>query len=177
MPCSCIKEYGYNVRLSYRDCRHLVYTDMSNWQDAATYDIPDTYEVKVSVPSRNVENTFPVTTNRNNLISSNELFGTNEKLCLPDDIYCFSCFTCGNEHIINRAFLCNCHSRIDELVARAKTQEDYEQANMFRSMAESIDVNVRMGNIETARELLKVLKKKLKHLTCVNCGCENQKSW
>lgn len=169
MSCACIKKH-YDIYLSYKDCKTLVYEDQSEWMDGENYDNrPDTYVVSVYIPSKKKEYTLTLDPSKRNYITSVELFGTSTPTCLPDDIYCFTVESCGLEYKINRAFACRSECKIDELTSKAKTTEDFKKLSFFRNLIEAVKVNSKLGKSETAKELLQVVTKKLKHLTCANC--------
>lgn len=103
-----------------------------------------------------------------NLYTSEDILGY-EDTCLPDDIYCFSTISCGVPYSINRAFLCSTYCKIEQLKAKAKSAEDWENIREIKSYAEAIESNAEFGKIETATDLLKILNKKLKNIKCGAC--------
>lgn len=170
MSCSCIKNRDYDVHLSFKDCKTMVYEDQSDWMSGESYeDRPSLYEVRVYIPSRKKEYTLNLDPSKRNYITSVELFGTSEPICLPDDIYCFSTVSCGVEHKINRAFVCRTECKIDELTNKAKSKDEHSEVGFFRNIVHSVKVAARHGRPELAKELLEVLSKKLKHLLCASC--------
>lgn len=176
MACSCIKG-NYDAHVTNTDCKHLIYEDQSLWMDEIGYTKPETYPLTIHIPSRGSQSTLLVYTDKRNSLTSKELFGSTDVLCLPDDIYCFTVQSCGVSYTISRAFLCNCLMRIDELVSRAESDDEIKEAKDFKSMAEAVEISVKMGKVEQAREMLTKLKKKLKQKNCTNCGCDNSSAW
>lgn len=169
MGCTCIKKV-YDVHLSYKDCKTLVYEDQSDWMSGEAYEYrPSTQVVEVYIPSKKKEYVINIDPSKRNYITSVELFGTSEPVCLPDDIYCFKTFSCGEYYQINRALTCRAECKIDELVSKAKTKEDYSEILFLRNMIQSVKVNASLGKSESAMEILQIVNKKLKHLTCANC--------
>jgi len=177
MKCSCIKNYGYDAEVGYRDCRHLTYDDLSDWMNESGYTVPETYPVVIKIPSVGSQALVVVYTNKKNVLTTKELLGTKEKQCLPDDIYCFITESCGKKFTISRAVVCNCQTRVDVLAARAESQEEIERAKDFNSMLNAVKVAARIGKVQLASEMLTKLKKKLKHIDCDNCGCDEGKAW
>lgn len=170
MSCSCIKNRNYDVHLSFRDCKTMVYEDQSDWMEGESYEgRPSLYEVRVYVPSKKKEYILDLDPSKRNYITSVELFGTSEPTCLPDDIYCFTTDSCGVPHQVNRAFVCRTECKIDELTTKAKTQEEHSEISYYRSLVTSVKVCARQGRPELAKELLEVVNKKLKHLLCASC--------
>lgn len=169
MSCACIKKV-YDIHLSHKDCKTLVYEDQSDWMSGEAYEYrPSTQEVRVYIPSKKKEYTITVDPSKRNYITSVELFGTSEPICLPDDIYCFKVFSCGDDYQINRALTCRAECKIDELVSKAKTELDFSEVGFLRNMVYSVKVNASLGKPEAAMEILQIVNKKLKHLTCASC--------
>lgn len=170
MSCSCIKNRDYDVHISFKDCKTMVYEDQSSWMSGEAYeDRPLLYEVRVYVPSRKKEYTLNLDPSKRNYITSVELFGSSEPTCLPDDIYCFSTTSCGVPHQINRAFVCKTECKIEELTNKAKSRDEHSEISYFRSLVHQVKVAARHGRPELAKELLGVVNKKLNHLTCASC--------
>lgn len=169
MSCSCIKK-NYDVHISFKDCKTMVYEDQSDWMSGEAYeDRPSLYEVRVYVPSRKKEYILDLDPSKRNYITSVELFGTSEPVCLPDDIYCFSTTSCGVDYQINRAFVCRTECKIDELTTKAKSRDDHDEVIFFRNIVHSVKTSARQGRPELAKELLEVVNKKLQHLLCSSC--------
>ena len=95
MACSCIKNH-YSIHISSEDCKKLIYQDESDWMAGEGFNIPETYPVTISIPSRSKEVTIDVKTKGRTVITSVDLFGSSDLMCLPDDIYCFSTESCGS---------------------------------------------------------------------------------
>jgi len=169
MNCSCIKKY-YDAHISFKDCKTLVYEDQSDWMKGEMYESrPSSYEVRVYLPTKKKEYTITLDPTKRNFITSVELFGTSEPVCLPTDIYCFTVESCGLEYKINRAFLCNTECKIQDLTIKAKTEEDYKDLTFIRNLIDQVKVSAKFGRTEIASQLLQKVEKKLKHLRCGSC--------
>lgn len=170
MSCSCIKNRDYDAHISFKDCKTMVYEDQSTWMSGEAYENrPLLYEVRVYIPSRKKEYILDLDPSKRNYITSVELFGTSEPVCLPDDIYCFSTNSCGVDYQINRAFVCRTECKIDELTNQAKTKDDHSEVILLRNIVHQVKTAARQGRPELAKELLEVVNKKLKHILCSSC--------
>lgn len=164
MSCGCIKK-RFDIHLSSIDCRTLIIEDESLWMSQPGNTKPDTYDVTITIPSRNIQVTLTLFTERRNKITSVELLGTSELECLPDDIYCFEVESCGLKYKISRANTCNIRGKIDELYA----SERYELVEEFEMDVQSIDSAVRSGMIDTALGMFQLLNDKLDKIDCETC--------
>lgn len=169
MSCSCIKKH-YDIHLSFKDCKTMVYEDQSDWMQGEAYEgRPPSYEVRVYVPTKKKEYVLNLDPSKRNYITSVELFGTSEPTCLPDDIYCFTTESCKIIYKVNRAFVCRAECKLRELTGKARTKSDWDEVMLYKGMLESVKVNAEMGRYDLAKDLLQIVNKKLKHLTCANC--------
>ena len=143
--CSCIKNH-YDADISFRDCKTMVYEDQSDWMEGEAYEgKPSTYEVRVYVPTKKKEYTLVLDPSKRNLITSVELFGTSEPVCLPTDIYCFKTESCGKNYSINRAFVCGAECRLQELTSKANTEDDYKQISLLNNVLAQVKTTAKFG--------------------------------
>lgn len=163
--CSCIKNV-YDIHIGHRGCRKIVYQDMSVWMSGDGYEVPESYDVEVLVPGRSDFSTLTVKTGINNIITTKELFEYEEEICLEDGIYCFKTNSCGVQYEINRAYLCTLECKLQQLIAKAKTNEDFKEIIDIRHYLDAIKINARLGKPEKAKDFFKIVDSKLKHLTC-----------
>ncbi len=170
MSCACIQNH-FDLSLRHLDCKSLVIEDQSKWIKDAGYAIPDTITVEVSVPSRNRDISIQIETGKRNVFSTVGFFGTAEPLCFPDEIYCFKTESCGISYTISRAVLCTLECRITSLIAAAKDEQDFSKILELQTMLDGVYTNAELGKVETARDIYKLLKKKVEHLDCGSCGC------
>lgn len=166
--CGCIKNY-FDVHLEFLDCKHIKITDQSEWMQDEAYIIPKeydaTFEIKTWRSSKNVK----IPTNGFKIYSSDD-FGLE---CFGDDILCITTQSCGIKYTIQKALICESECKIQELIANAKSNEDYETANDFYLKTESIKANIAIGRNEVASDLLETLKKQLRRYECnAHCGCK-----
>lgn len=168
MACSCIKKYQYDVHIDYLDCKSLIYEDQSAWMDDEGFDVPETYQVTINIPSLNKTVTLDLYTNKRNIITSEMLLGSSDQ-CLPDDIYCFSIESCGLGMKVVRAYTCSTDCKIDSLSAKIKTREDESEVTYLRELSDSVKINARLGKNTAAASSFKLLKEKVNHLTCGMC--------
>lgn len=170
MSCACIQNF-FDLSVGHLDCKSIVIEDHSKWISDAGYGVPEILDLTVSVPSRASEITIQILTGKRNTFTTVDFFGTTESLCFPDEIYCFTAESCGIKYTISRAFLCTLECRVTSLIASAKTDEDFHQILSLQTMLDGIKVNAELGKVETARDLYNLLKRKVEHLDCGNCGC------
>lgn len=166
MSWGCIKK-NFDLFITYTDCKHIVIEDQSRWMTDIGYDKPETIDVVIRLDNRGLEVTKPIYTERRNILTTIDLFGTTEEQCFVDDIYCFIVESCGLTYTISRAYLCNTLCKIDQLVARSP---DDRSLDNLRVQAQAIEINARLGKTQTASELFKSLNKKLENITCNHCS-------
>lgn len=169
MACGCIKKI-FDLYVDFTDCKHIVIEDQSVWMSDLGYEKPDTINIKIKSELRGTEIEKDLYLNKRNIYDSIDLFNSSQIECLGDDIFCFTTYSCGHELKITRAYICTALCKIDTLTSRAKTVEDFKQISELKRMAEGILIDVKLGKVESAKELLKLLNRKLSHLTCGNCG-------
>lgn len=169
MSCACIKKY-FDLHVSCRGAKTMVIEDQSEWMKGESYDEPSKLELKVYVPSFKKEFTIDFDPQKRNLYTSIDFFGSDKEQCLPDDIYCFSVDNCTENFKISRAFICRVWCKLDELTSKAKTAEDFEEVITIKEMARAVEINARLGKSDLASDLLSIIKKKLKHITCASCS-------
>ena len=170
MNCACIQNH-FDLSVRYLDCKTIVIEDHSKWITDTGYDVPEVYDLIVTIPSRASEITIQIQTGKRNTFSTVDFFGTTESLCFPDEIYCFSTESCGIKYTISRAFLCTLECRITSLISMAQTDEDFHNVLSLQTMLDGIRINAELGKVETARDLYNLLKSKVEHLDCGHCGC------
>lgn len=170
MACSCIQNL-FNLSVSHLDCKTVVIEDQSKWIGGTGYEKPDLMDVVVSVPSRATDITIQIETGKRNTFDTVSFFGTEEQLCFPDEIYCFTTESCGISYTISRAYLCTLECQITSLIAAAKTPEEFTEILQLQTMLDGIYINAELGKVETARSLYNLLKSKVDHLNCGGCSC------
>lgn len=172
MSCACIKKREFDISVSHKGCQYLVLEDQSTWVHDFGYDKPRTYEVRVNVPSRNVDVVLELNTDGKNYITSKDLFGSVDLKCLPDDIYCFTVMSCGYKLNINRAYLCTVETKLNELIAKYAETMTVKERKIILDLTlqiESIKINAEQGNVKITKRLFKKVKAKLKDHHCENC--------
>lgn len=172
MSCACIQKREFDISVTHKGCEYLVLEDQSMWVEKLGYDKPNTYDVLIKIPSRNVEVIVPINVKGKTFLTSVELFGSKNVTCLPDDIYCMTTTTCGYDLTINRAYLCSLDVKLNELVAKFATTMNQEQRTMItdiRLEIAAIRINAEKGNINLANSLFKIVKDKLKKYHCDDC--------
>lgn len=169
MACGCIKKI-FDLYVTFTDCKHIVIEDQSVWMTDLGYEIPETLNVKIRSELRGTEIEKDLYLNKRNIYDSIDLFNSSQQECFADDIFCFTTESCGNILVTSRAYLCSALCKIDVLTSRAKSTEDFKQISELKRMAEGIQIDVKLGKVDSAKELLKLLNRKLSHLTCGNCA-------
>lgn len=168
MSCSCLKN-DFNVHVDYSDCRTLIISDQSIWMRGEFFDQGESLPVSIMPLSSGKTITVTMYLNKRNLYTSEELLGKSE-LCLPDDILCLSCASCGVSYSINRAYLCSTLCKIDKLKANAKSTADWEFIRDLQDLVEGITANAELGKVQKASSLLQIINKKLKNVQCGSCS-------
>jgi len=146
----------------------MVLDDLSIWMNSEFFVAGDKLTLTITPLSFGVPKTVEFILNKRNIYNSLDILGL-EDVCLRDDIYCISTVSCGVTYIINRAYLCNTLCKIEQLKAKAKTTEDWEELREMKSLVEQIKTNSEFGKVTAASTLLKLLNKKLKNLKCGSC--------
>ena len=164
MGCGCIKK-RFDIHIDSVDCKTLILEDESLWMSQPGNVKPDTYDVTISIPSRNQSKTITLNTNKRNKLTSVDLFGDLESECLADDIYCFEVESCGISYKISRAFTCNIRGKIDALFAK----EEFDLIVELERDLQSIHSSVRSGMIDTANSMFDLLNDKLDKYDCEEC--------
>lgn len=170
-PCACIKK-DFNLYVGSQDCLTMELEDQSVWMDSSGFSSPTTYDIGVISVENGVDTTITIDANKRNLLTTKELRGTSENLCISDGFFCFTADSCGVKYTINRAFLCNTRCRIDTYVSRINLDKynlnDVEELNL---LYDSIEINTKIGKLEVAKNSFKILQKKLEKLGCAHCSC------
>ena len=167
MSCSCLKN-DFNLFLSNTNCKTLILEDQSIWSKGDFYAEGEKLVLTVKPLSTGQEKTINLVINKRNSYTSTDILGIDNS-CLPDDLYCFTTVNCGKSYSIVRANLCNTFCKIEQLKAKAKTQEDIDHYRSLEDLAEQIKVNAEFGKVQTASDLLKILNRKLKNIRCGLC--------
>lgn len=168
MSCSCIRN-EFSVKIDYTDCRHLVLSDRSLWMDEASF-FEKGSSLPLSITDLSLGKTFDITlfVDSRNIYDSLDILGI-EDTCINDTIFCISTVSCGVGYTINRAYLCATNCKIQQLVAKAKTSQDWAFIRELKSLVESVETNAEFGKVDTAKGLLHLLNEKLKSITCGSC--------
>jgi hypothetical protein len=168
MPCACIRKV-FDLHIDFIGSNRIVIEDQSVW-DQSTYDKPDAFNVIVKSAMRSTNKTVLLFTNKRNVFTTKDLFGTAGEECMEDEIFCFEVFSCGLTYTINRAYMPNarCKAHYLESIAKDKVDEDFvDKVNM---LIESIESFARSGRLSDARDAYLILTEKLSRVTC-DCGC------
>lgn len=146
----------------------MVLDDLSIWMNSEFFVAGDKLTLTITPLSFGVSKTVEFILNKRNIYTSTDILGIDDA-CLRDDIYCISTTSCGVSYTINRAYLCSTLCKIEQLKAKAKTPEDWEELREMKSLVEQIKTNSEFGKVTTASTLLTILNKKLKNLKCGQC--------
>jgi hypothetical protein len=166
--CGCIKNY-FDVHVEFLDCKHLKVQDQSEWMQDEAYNTPKEYDATFTIKTWRATKSVTIPTNGFKVYKAQD-FGLE---CFGDDILCIEANSCGVKYTIQKALLCQSECKVQELLASAKNTEDYDVANKFASIIESIKANVALNRTDVASDLLETLKKQLKRYDCnAHCGCK-----
>lgn len=163
----CLKK-NFQLIFGHTDRKHITITDSSDWMNN---DKPEKYTIKITNTTHNLSNEISILATGTNVLSTIELFGTKEKLCLQDGFYCIECISCGRGYKINRVFVANTECMIDHLFIKAVTKEDLDMVNDFYQDLKMVIINADLGRMETAKKVFMTLTKKLNTIGCNECGC------
>lgn len=161
MDCGCIKGH-YDFRLSSTSNKELLYQDLSIWMpEEDGYTVPETYDVTVKTPT-NIEFTATVFTTGVTKISPDSV-GT-----FLDGIYCFATTSCGQYFPRNKAYIPTLECCLADLIAKAKTKEDFDVTQDLKFYIDSIYINAELGKPQKANEFFELVEEKMEQLNC-NC--------
>lgn len=168
--CSCITGSGsFKFTLESLDCKTLLYEDHSSWMTEDHYDIPEEYEVMVSLPAQKHPATISVKTGVKNELRSKTLQGM-EGLCLPDGVYCFTIDSCGKTYKSHKGVSCRLQCCLDQAVSQLTREEDWEVISEIRNWLNSFHSNADQGKMKHAQQSYRVAEKLLKQLNCPCTG-------
>lgn len=163
----CLKN-SFELLFGHTDRKHITITDRSDWMGNEK---PEKYIIKITNKTHNISNEIEILANGTNVLSSIELFGTKDKVCLQDGFYCIDCVSCGNKYKINRVYLANTECMIDHLFIKANTEEKLVKIEDLYQDLKMVRINTDLGRMETAQMVFRTLTKKLNALGCNECGC------
>jgi len=170
MSCACIKHSGFDIHIDHRDCKTIILDDQSDWTGPLPLHKPEELEVKVSIQSQGItDKTVWIKTDKRNVLTSVDLFGTSEPVCLPNDIYCFEVFNCGVSIKISRAYLCDLDCKIEELIAKSKTPKEEQEYFKLRNRLKTVHSLVKRGLTMQGQDYLDELKRDIKDKNCESC--------
>ncbi len=167
--CGCIRKYGFDLDLGFRDCKTLLLSDVTTWVGGGP---PDYIEVDIALPYRDATVKVRIPTGGTVALTSVDLLGSEAPQCLPDGIFCISVSACGVKHQINRAFLCSIQCQVDTIRAAGNRTEDFVDTARFQEMIEGITINAQQGKADKAGRLIQLLKQQLERFNCA-CGCSS----
>lgn len=165
--CSCIRNY-FNFNLDFTDCEVFVYTDLSDWMDENTHDLPEEYEIEVITPGRKNAVIITVSATKPVKITSKDLFNSSTQRCIPDGTYCFSIDSCGYKYSRFVPVTCKIQCSIDNLTAGATDLGTEEKAKELQRLLEQYRNSAVNQQSDQSVKLFKVLKRELDKLDC-NC--------
>lgn len=168
MGCACLKN-SFDLVIGHTDRKHMTIMDASEWMA----DIKASeYEIIITNLTNGQKHKVMIKGESMNILSTKELFGTEDKKCIMDGFYCFQCANCGKSYKINRVYLANTECMINQLYVKAKSKEDKERVQDFYQDLKMIKVNAELGRMSTASEIFMTLTKKLLNIGCNECGCK-----
>lgn len=167
MSCPCLKK-DCNLLMGHTDRKHMTLSDASEWMGNIK---PDKFKITITNTLHNISNEIEILASGTNVLSSIELFGTKEKVCLQDGFYCFKVFSCGNTYTLNRVYIANTECMIDKLFIKKKTKEESERIDDYYNDLKMVIINTELGRLETAQMVYTTLVKKLNAIGCNECGC------
>lgn len=167
MSCPCLKK-DCNLIMGHTDRKHMLLTDASEWMGGEK---PEKFIISITNLLHNKTSEVEILANGTNVLSSIELFGTTEKVCLQDGFYCIKVFSCRHTAIINRVYLANTTCMIDKLFVKANTAEAREIVEDLYTDLKMVTINTEIGRLDTAQRVFTTLTRKLNAIGCDECGC------
>lgn len=165
--CKCLKN-SFNLIIGSSDSKHMLITDASEWMGNEK---PEKYKISITNTLHGITSEIEILASGTNVLSTKELFGTEEKLCIQDAFYCFEVFNCGKPYKINRVYVANTECILDHLFIKANTQGEKDVVNDMYQDLKMIKLNTQIGRLKTAQEVYITLKKKINTIGCNECGC------
>ena len=167
--CACIKK-TFDLYIGSQDCKTMVIEDQSVWMASSGFSDPVPFEVEIKSLTNNTSNKITVDPNNRNLFTSVNLFGTNESQCISDGFYCFTTVSCGVSYTINRVYLCNVRCQLDTVISNSNRSNirDIEEAEF---LIKAVELNTKLGKLNVAAELFKMLQLQLQKLGCDSKSC------
>ncbi len=169
MNCACIRGTGrkFDFYLELLDCDTLVFTDLSNWMDEDYYEIPEEYPMTITFPNgtKKQVNFKPKSTT---IFTSGEL-GIG---CILDGVYCFTVESCGYTYSRNDGVVCSLQCKLDTLTSSMDISPTYGKELLSKIETLSVYMkafqsNARLGKINKAVSLFKILSKELEGVDCL----------
>lgn len=171
MACNCITG-NYDLQLKSYDCRNLLYIDLSDWMTQAGFELPATYDVKITPPGRSAI-TITLDPSKENVIHAKDLFieRTGDTCFIEDGIYCFEVTSCDKIYKRSRAILCSLECCRDNYVLNASRPdgEDVRELIKLDNLIRGIYTNAELNNSKTAMDLYDAAKRLLRRFNCP-CG-------
>ena len=165
--CKCLKN-SFNLLIGSTDSKHMLITDASEWQGDSK---PEKYRISITNTLHGIRSEIDILASGTNVLSTKELFGTDEKVCIQDSFYCFECVSCGKEYKINRVYLANTQCILDHLYVKANTDEEKKVVEDMYQDLKMVMLNTQIGRLKTAQEIYTTLNKKINTIGCNECGC------
>lgn len=160
--CSCIKN-NYFFYAEAIDRKKILYQDLSEWMEGATYEIPETYEVTVVPPGQSTGYELTLLVESTNEITKDDIGK------IKDGVYCFITTSCGVEYKRSVAIF----PYIECCVKQAWATLDVSYADQIREIERYLKltkINAELNNVKLANSSLKIAKKLLENLKC-DCNC------
>lgn len=169
MAYACIDKI-FDIQVKPLGVTRVLISDSSVWRDPPEGEgSSDTVELKLFSMLNGMSIRLPIRIKGSTVITSKELYGTENEELIEDDILCFEIFNCGDTFKIQRALLGQVMCKIDTLIANAVDVKDRERITEYRLMAKAIESLSENGRVEDARDTYRVLQKKLDNVTCQYC--------
>ena len=166
MRWACIQGH-YDVKISWRDNKSLVYTDLSLWMQGEGYVKPDTYKVRIIPPTGGKGVIVDVAPNKCTVIKSVDIYG--EDVSIPDGAFKFEVDNCGMHYEVARLFLYNLDCKLKKFFVRAL--EDYELMRVYKELDNLFSLLLMYGDISDTYKAGKIYDKIDKTLQWYNCEC------
>lgn len=166
MSCNCIKK-DFNVDFDVSNPSTLIMRDRSSWVEGLDYSVPEVYDLTLEFSQSGEVFTTSIATTRDTYLDYSSVFGGAG--CFPDDIVCIKCTNCGLSYQRYVAILPTIDCKIDQIISRAVTPEDYKRAQDLKSKSELLKAAMKYQRVQTATEIFTILQRELKNTHCGSC--------
>lgn len=159
MDCNCIRGEGsFMYKIDFFSKDSILYQDLSNWNTDGKYKIPDSYVVTITPPDTNVSYNITINTKCYNKITKDDFGGF-----MKDGIYCIKFKNCDKIYTGYFAITNKLNCCYEKMIINNSSY-----SLELRNLIEKINIAVKFGNFDIAKEFLKIANEITEFNKC-NC--------